>query len=60
MVDTAVVERFCVPGPGGIRVELSDEVGATLPSEKILLDDNLDRFRSCRRGRMSPCSTSAS
>ncbi|KAK5982083.1 hypothetical protein GCK32_015317 [Trichostrongylus colubriformis] len=27
LIDTTTVERICVPGPGGIRVELSDEVG---------------------------------
>lgn len=26
MFDTTAVERICVPGPGGINVEVSDEV----------------------------------
>ncbi|CAJ0607960.1 unnamed protein product [Cylicocyclus nassatus] len=35
MVDTNAIERFCVPGPGGINVELSDEVVASWKDESV-------------------------
>ncbi|EYB83037.1 hypothetical protein Y032_0344g3073 [Ancylostoma ceylanicum] len=35
MFDTAAIERFCVPGPGGINVEVSDEVVASWKDETV-------------------------
>ncbi|KAL6733113.1 hypothetical protein Aduo_003794 [Ancylostoma duodenale] len=35
MFDTAGIERYCVPGPGGINVEVSDEVVASWKDETV-------------------------
>lgn len=65
MVDTAVVERFCVPGPGGIRVELSDEIVSSWKDESVFYISivkgvcRLDPIASSQR-RNTRSSTSAS
>ncbi|RCN44008.1 hypothetical protein ANCCAN_10035 [Ancylostoma caninum] len=35
MFGTAGIERYCVPGPGGINVEVSDEVVASWKEEAV-------------------------
>ncbi|KAJ1358736.1 hypothetical protein KIN20_017238 [Parelaphostrongylus tenuis] len=35
LVDTSIVQRFCVSGPGGIKVELSDEIVASWKNESV-------------------------
>ncbi|KAK6031450.1 FLYWCH zinc finger domain protein [Ostertagia ostertagi] len=35
LIDTTNVERFCVPGPGGIKVELSDDIVSSWKDESV-------------------------
>uniref|UniRef100_A0A158PC66 FLYWCH-type domain-containing protein n=1 Tax=Angiostrongylus cantonensis TaxID=6313 RepID=A0A158PC66_ANGCA len=39
IIDTSIVERFCVSGPGGIKVELSDDIVESWKNESVFQID---------------------
>ncbi|KAK6733458.1 hypothetical protein RB195_017293 [Necator americanus] len=58
ILDTTVVERFCVPGPGGINVEVSDEVIASWKDESVfqmIITKGMCRLEPATHRRSNKC-----